>query len=303
MNDNLKRKINSLATNKGNEFLTQLDATYEVSDKLEAVVEAIKSIPQTVIPETVIPEQKEVVFPDVQKVEIINHQENIHDNSDIIEQLKILVNETRKKEVVNNAIELQSVANKLSSIIDIAQSEKINDSNKEISTLLNTINENIVSIDVPQLDYLKLANIIKENVNIKISGGNGTSMVTNIQGNQINPATFENQIASQQVVSEEALLLRRMVKIMESSAVTDVNKRQIVTVGSIAGTSLGTGISGTGAGAGVPVPNSPTAAAPQPSANTTYWQNVFVGPVDQRYLIKDQARNTYSNSIRSNLSF
>lgn len=72
MNDNLKRKINSLATNKGNEFLTQLDATYEVSDKLEAVVEAIKSIP---VPEPmVMPEHPKEMsinnFPEVQTIKI-----------------------------------------------------------------------------------------------------------------------------------------------------------------------------------------------------------------------------------------
>jgi len=125
----------------------------------------------------------------------------------------------------------------------------------------------------------------------------------NILGQDINPATEENQLSASNTSSEEALLLRRIVKLMESNAVVDINKRQRVNVEAISGASLGTGISGTNAGAGVPVPNAPTAGAPTNSSNTTYWQNVFVGPVDQRYLIKDQARNTYSNSIRSKISF
>ncbi|MFK5282995.1 hypothetical protein ACI3PL_25850, partial [Lacticaseibacillus paracasei] len=65
--------------NKGNEFLTQLEATLELSDKLDSVVEAVKAIPETVIPETLIPDYpSEMVIsnlPDVQKVEITNHQE------------------------------------------------------------------------------------------------------------------------------------------------------------------------------------------------------------------------------------
>lgn len=96
MNDNLKRKINSLATNKGNEFLTQLDATYEVSDKLDLLTQAIKEIPQTVIPETVIPEQKDVVFPDVQKVELINPPKE-KDNKEELALLKEIASELKKR--------------------------------------------------------------------------------------------------------------------------------------------------------------------------------------------------------------
>ncbi len=125
------------------------------------------------------------------------------------------------------------------------------------------------------------------------------SQPNNKKANEIN----ENLINANQASSEEALLLRRIIKLMESNAVVDINKRQKINVETITGAGLGTGISGLNAGAGVAVPNSPTANAPQPNANTTYWQNVFVGPVDQRYLIKDQARNTYANSIRSKISF
>jgi len=72
----LEKKISLFTNNKGNEFLTQLEATLELSDKLDSVVEAVKSIPETVIPETLIPDYpSEMVIsnlPDVQKVELIN---------------------------------------------------------------------------------------------------------------------------------------------------------------------------------------------------------------------------------------
>lgn len=106
MNDNLKRKINSLATNKGNEFLTQLDATYEVSDKLDLLTQAIKEIPQTVIPETVIPEQKDVVFPDVQKVELINPPKE-KDNKEELALLKEIASELKKEQLAYD-IEIDS---------------------------------------------------------------------------------------------------------------------------------------------------------------------------------------------------
>lgn len=103
--------------------------------------------------------------------------------------------------------------------------------------------------------------------------------------------------------SEEAILLRRMVKIMESLAVTDVAKRQKVAIEYIAGTTLGHAVTGLSSGAGIASTNAPFAGAPLTSAGTIYMQPVWVGPVDQRYQIKDQARAAYANSIRANLSF
>lgn len=198
----LEKKISLFTNNKGNEFLTQLEATLELSDKLDSVVEAVKSIPETVIPETLIPEYpSEMVIsnlPDVQKVEITNHQEK-----DDTAQLAILEKiNSELKNIGQKEIDLSELQATLDAIL--ASSSKVEQKEvKQIDTkpelnaireVLNTLNDNVVSIDIPELDYKKLAQIIKENVKISVSsGGGGTSMVTNRDNVQINPATLENQ--------------------------------------------------------------------------------------------------------------
>jgi len=108
----LEKKISLFTNNKGNEFLTQLEATLELSDKLDSVVEAVKSIPETVIPETLIPEYpSEMVIsnlPDVQKVEITNLPEE-KDNKEELALLKEIASELKKKEEYAYDIEIDSV--------------------------------------------------------------------------------------------------------------------------------------------------------------------------------------------------
>ena len=98
-------------------------------------------------------------------------------------------------------------------------------------------------------------------------------------------------------------LLRRLVKLLESSAVVDVANRQRIAVETIAGTTLGASVTGLSSGAGVATTNYPTAAAPQNYASTSYWLPVWTGPVDQRYQIIDAARTSYATGIRANLAF
>ena len=199
----LEKKISLFTNNKGNEFLTQLEATLELSDKLDSVVEAVKAIPETVIPETLIPEYpSEMVIsnlPEVQKVEITNHQEK-----DDTAQLAILEKiNSELKNIGQKEIDLSELQATLDAIL--ASSSKVEQKEvKQIDTkpelnaireVLNTLNDNVVSIDIPELDYKKLAQTIKENVKISVSssGGGGTSMVTNRDNVQINPATSDNQ--------------------------------------------------------------------------------------------------------------
>jgi hypothetical protein len=108
MEENLKRKIEKVTKNNGDVSLAQLESTIELMDKLDEVTQAIESIPETVIPETIIPEQKEVVFPDVQKVEIINHKED-KDDTEIKNLLKDLVAEVKKKEDYAYDIEIDPI--------------------------------------------------------------------------------------------------------------------------------------------------------------------------------------------------
>lgn len=108
----LEKKISLLTNNKGNEFLTQLEATLEVSQKLDSVVEAINNIPETVIPEMVIPEPLEEVritnLPEVQKVEITNLPQE-KDDTEVKNLLKDLVAEVKKKEEYTYDIEIDPV--------------------------------------------------------------------------------------------------------------------------------------------------------------------------------------------------
>ena len=107
----LEKKISLFTNNKGNEFLTQLEATLELSDKLDSVVEAVKAIPETVIPETLIPEYpSEMVIsnlPDVQKVEITNLPTE-KDDKEQLALLKEISQELKKKGEYAYDIEIDS---------------------------------------------------------------------------------------------------------------------------------------------------------------------------------------------------
>jgi hypothetical protein len=122
--------------------------------------------------------------------------------------------------------------------------------------------------------------------------------VKNVNNTKINPATEEQQTASlalQQSSDDTLAILRRIAKILESSATVDASNRQRVVIETL------TTYSGTAA-LGVPGVNQITATAPNSISNINYVP-VWVGPVDQRYVLMDQARNTYANGIRSNLIF
>jgi hypothetical protein len=106
-----------------------------------------------------------------------------------------------------------------------------------------------------------------------IIGNNQTGQANNANSS---PVTISSdQIGTNQLASEEALvLLRRMVKLLESNAVVDVANRQRVVVEGSAN------INGT-----VTVSNISTMA----------------GYGQQQYI--DIARNAYANGIRSKLDF
>ena len=236
----LEKKISLFTNNKGNEFLTQLEATLELSDKLDSVVEAVKSIPETVIPETLIPEYpSEMVIsnlPDVQKVEITNHQEK-----DDTAQLAILEKiNSELKNIGQKEIDLSELQATLDAIL--ASSSKVEQKEvKQIDTkpelnaireVLNTLNDNVVSIDIPELDYKKLAQIIKENVKISVSSsGGGSSMVTNRDNVQINPATSDNQETLNYLIETLQELNVRLTAI--ASTVANTAQLRVVATGSV----------------------------------------------------------------------
>lgn len=120
-----------------------------------------------------------------------------------------------------------------------------------------------------------------------------TTNLANTDGDQINPTTEESTV-----------LLRRLIKLLESNSVVDSSLRQKVVVEQVTATQMGTAITGLNSGAGVPASNVITAGAPTTGTPiTTYYLPVWVGPVDQRWEIIDRARTAYNTGIRSNLTF
>jgi hypothetical protein len=98
--------------------------------------------------------------------------------------------------------------------------------------------------------------------------------INNDRGQTVNPAT-----------EEQIVLLRRIVKLMESQATVDVANRQRIAIDAV--------------GAGITVPVSIGAALPA-GANTI--GSVNIGLADHRQFI-DMARTAYNTGIRSKLTF
>lgn len=91
-------------------------------------------------------------------------------------------------------------------------------------------------------------------------------------------------------------LLRRIVKLLESQAVVDIQNRQKVTIDSVTANSLTTAGFNTALVGNIVTTGAPTLGtiAPLP---------IWEGPVDQRFRIMDAARLTYDQGIRSHLAF
>jgi predicted methyltransferase MtxX (methanogen marker protein 4) len=105
------------------------------------------------------------------------------------------------------------------------------------------------------------------------SGGASSVTIKDTTNTQVNPAT-----------DDSAMLLRRLVKQVDSLAVVDSAQRQKVTIDSISGSlTLGT----------ITIVGTLTSAT----------NLVALGGVDGRYLYIDTARNASANGIRNNLAF
>lgn len=109
-----KKIVDSGALSQNSIPLATLTETIIVNDNLEALTEAIKSIPSVVIPESVeisnlqeYPSEMAISnLPEVQRVEIVNHQEK--DDKETQKLLKELVAEVKKKEQYTYDIEIDS---------------------------------------------------------------------------------------------------------------------------------------------------------------------------------------------------
>ena len=100
--------------------------------------------------------------------------------------------------------------------------------------------------------------------------------ITNTAGTAINP-----------VEDESVLLLRRMVKLLESNAVVDVANRQKVTV----------------EGATITSGTITTVSTVSTVGSATVANVALMANVDPRFQMIDWARQAYNSGIRANLSF
>lgn len=98
-----------------------------------------------------------------------------------------------------------------------------------------------------------------------------------------------------QPLDETIVLLRRIAKLLESSATVDGINQQRVSVGNVP-QFLGYNSTSTG------TTNYPSNVGPIVAPTTTYWTGVWLGPVDQRWEIADRARIA-ADTIRTKLVF
>lgn len=103
--------------------------------------------------------------------------------------------------------------------------------------------------------------------------------INNVDGDIVNPAT-----------AEQILLLRRIVKLLESQATVDVGNRQRITLDAIT------------AGVSLPTVAAVTAITNALPAGTNTIGSVNIGGADHRQFI-DQARTAYNTGIRGKLTF
>ena len=114
-------------------------------------------------------------------------------------------------------------------------------------------------------------------------------------------------------INNTTILMRRLISLMESLAVVDSAQRQRIVVDNPAASPANVQSSAaapinatllvahapalTTQGSNAVVNGAPTMAA---AINPVY---VWAAPVDQRWLVMDQAQSTYAQSLRANLSF
>jgi hypothetical protein len=160
--------------------------------------------------------------------------------------------------------------------------------NTDNLSVIKTNTDNLVSIN---------SNIAKfkfDGDNLLISGGVGGGGggyeivgLKDLNSNRVNPSTEESLV-----------LLRRMVKIMESQSTVDFANRQRITIDAI-----GTGTP-TALGATIPVSGSLTTAGTVSTVTTvTSVTNMVTLAGQNQQMYQDPARNAYANGIRQNLSF
>lgn len=131
----------------------------------------------------------------------------------------------------------------------------------------------------------------------KIVGATGNTLGVNTDGSIDIEIKDQSGTPINPASEESILLLRRIVKLLESNSVVDIASRQKIaldasTTGIFAYPGLGGGS----------LANTPTAGAPN-GAQTAYPITVWETPVDQRWRVMEESRVSYQIGIRNNLAF
>lgn len=141
----------------------------------------------------------------------------------------------------------------------------------------------------------------KEFVKVNTDGlGAKRVLLTGYDGSNFNDISIgtDGKIASS---DESNVLLRRIVKLLESNAVVDIQGKQKINVESANSFPFGTVLGSSSTTTPIPTVNAPTNLAPIQQASQFSWIPVWIGPIDQRFVMIDQSRNTYANGIRRSL--
>lgn len=301
----------------------------EVSDP---IVWAIKSIPDTTtiknpeeISSGIIEAQKEttqavqgITFPEQKELDLKPLYAKFDELKSAIDkkELSVTVGETKIDVDTKGII---SSVERLQKAVEVSK-ETIEP--QEVIDYTELIGEVIKNLEKPGYDYSKIEEILNviskkefilpldEKGRVKVSvdkvstGGRG-SLSSTESAKLLTLATEEKQDilnTAAETQNDSIRLLSRIVKLLESNSVVDIAGRQKVHVETVANTAFGVVLNSSSTTTPIPTANHPTAGAPAQST-TTVWIPVMAGPVDQRFLIIDQARNTYANSIRSKLTF
>jgi hypothetical protein len=192
------------------------------------------------------------------------------------------------------------------------------------SYIFNASNRQITISGVSSLllsQFLLITNVTDNVIIYNFADPNAGGTLTQSSSNYVLTLTYNTSSMSnsdslqifvevEDTTADSLLILRKILKVLESNAVVDPKQRQKVVIDAI-GTVVATGLP-TEVTTAIPISGSmgtsltsggqgPTLSFP--TLATTVYQPVWEGPVDQRWRIIDTVRISYANGIRNNLSW
>ncbi len=205
-------KLQKLKTFKANENLAIFDSVEELNDNIKKLIDTTKSLKSDSISVSNLSDVKTDLTPleanfealkgsieeVVGAIEAMPHDKKM-DMSGVETLLKKIAS---KKDTKVDMSELKNVSSILDDVLFAVRTlasksgekrEELLPEFKNLHDVLNLVNENIASISLPDFDYEKFAELIKDNRRV---GGMGPAIVgiKNVGGDGVNPATEESVI-------------------------------------------------------------------------------------------------------------